>query len=186
MPVRSTAPLAGRKLMRRVPLAAALALLLAGCAAPPIRVPAAPLPPLPSAMQMLAAIHAAGAQDHSVLQIQPLRPPAVRDLQQRAATAQQAGDYAQAAALLDHALQLQPGAPDLLQRRAALALVLGDAAQAQRLAQQAIAHGPQVGALCARSWQTLAEAARVLGDAAQHGAALAHVTACREPIPPGE
>ncbi len=185
MPVRSTAPLAGRKLMRRAPLAAALALLLAGCAAPPARVlPAAPPPP--SALQLLAAIHAAGAQDHSVLQIQPLRPPAVRDLQQRAATAQQAGDYAQAAALLDRALQLQPGAPDLLQRRAALALVLGDAAQAQRLARQAIAHGPQVGALCARSWQTLAEAARVLGDAAQHDAALAHVTACREPIPPGE
>ncbi len=175
MPARSDQTLAWRRLSG----ALLSTVLLGGCTAPALRPPPPPPPTAAQAAQMLAAIHAAGAGDHSVLQVHPLQSAGVDALAAQAHAAVQAGDYATAATLLDAALQREPQAPDLLQARAAVALALGQWTQAQDLALRAVHLGPRAGALCARSWQTLAEAVRAQGDAAGAAAARRRVAVCR-------
>jgi thioredoxin-like negative regulator of GroEL len=180
MSVRPIQALAGRSGARAQRLIAIMVapLLLAACATP-----VAP-PPSPGAAAfdpaaMLAAVRAAGAHDHSVLQVHPLRSPGVAALVRQADAAAAQGDYAGAARLLDRALQFEPHAPDLLQARAEMALAQGD----WTLARQALRRGPRSGALCARGWQTLVEVARVQRDAAAQAQAEQRVAACHEPEP---
>ena len=139
-----------------------------------------------STARMLADIHEAGADDHSVLQIHPLGRSGIDALAARAKTAMHTGDYARAGSLLDRALVLDPKAPNLLQDRAEVALANGNWPRAARLARKSVQYGPRVGALCARGWQTLAEVARAQGETTKYVADLQRVAGCRRPDPLGE
>lgn len=155
--------------------------LLAGCfetAPPPDTRPVMP------AHDMVAAIRAAGAREKSVIDVAPLRDPGVAALQDAAQADQRAGRYADAAAMLDRALQRNPDAPDLLQDRAEVAVRLHDYAAAERLAHRSWSLGPRLGPLCARNWQTIVEMRLAAGDEAGAANARKGVQAChKEGIP---
>ena len=157
----------------RVLPAAGLLLLLAACAAAP------PAPPPPDVPAMLAAIKAAGQRESAGFEVTPLRDAGVSSLLQRAQRARGAGQYAQAAGLIDRALAQDPKAPDLLQERAELAIQLHHYARAEQLARASWKLGPRVGSLCARNWQTVMEMRYVARDAAGIAAAKARRDACR-------
>lgn len=149
------------------------------CTKPPVQ----PSAPEPSAAELVAAIHAAGAQDDSIVRVKPLRQPGVEALLAKADKKAAAGQYEDAATALDQALKLSPKAPDILQKRAELAVRLGDYREAGQLARRSYQLGPKVGGLCARNWQTVFEMRRIAGDAA--GAKVAHkaVAKCEESGP---
>lgn len=132
-----------------------LLLPVAGCSLfshkPPAAQPAAP------SYDLVAAIRAAGADDNSIIDVQPLRDPAVAALVDAAHQDEQAGKYADAATELDQALKITPDAPDLLQDRAEIAVRLKDFSSAQQLAHKSWSLGPKLGPLCARNWQTIVE-----------------------------
>jgi Flp pilus assembly protein TadD len=129
----------------------------AGCSLFAPKTPAPPAPPAPPRHDMVAAIRAAGAADNSVIDVTPLRDPAVAALVDTAHQDEQAGKYADAAAALDRALVITPDAPELLQDRAELAVRLGDFKNAEKLAHKSWSLGPKLGPLCARNWQTIVE-----------------------------
>ena len=189
MSARSVQALAARPGARAQRLSALLAaaLLLGACATAP-QIPPSPPPPLPAAdaARMLAAVRRAGADNHSVLQIHPLRAAGVAALAAQARAAAEVGDYATAAQLFDQALAREPDAPDLLQDRAEMALAQGEWAAAGQFAARALRHGPRFGALCARGWQTLAEIAYAHGQTDQYTIDRQHVDTCRKPNPSGE
>ena len=190
MSTRSVQALAARSGARAQRLSALLAaaLLLGACATAPQAPPPPPPTPLSAAdaARILAAIRRAGADNHSVLQIRPLRPAGVDALAAQARAAVAVGDYATAAQLLDQALAREPDAPDLLQDRAEMALVQGEWAAAGQFAARALRHGPRFGALCARGWQTLAEIAHARGQTDQYTTDRQHVDTCRKLNPSGE
>lgn len=156
-------------------LAATLATLaLAACAT----TPPAPPPP-PPARVMVDAIRTAGQRDRSALQVTPLRDPGVQALVDRARKAGKAGRYAQSARLLDRALAKEPDAPDLLQDRAEMAIFLHHYAHAEQLARASWSHGPRLGRLCTRNWQTVMEMRFVAHDPAGVEAAKKQRDACR-------
>ncbi|MBW8075029.1 MAG: tetratricopeptide repeat protein [Metallibacterium scheffleri] len=189
MSARSVQALAARPGARAQRLSALLvvALLLGACATAP-QIPSSSPPPLPAAdaARMLAAVRRAGADNHSVLQIHPLRAAGVTALAAQARAAAEVGDYATAAQLFDQALAREPDAPDLLQDRAEMALAQGEWAAAGQFAASALRHGPRFGALCARGWQTLAEIAYAHGQTDQYTIDRQHVDTCRKPNPSGE
>ena len=189
MSARSVQALAARPGARAQRLSALLAaaLLLGACATAP-QIPSSSPPPLPAAdaARMLAAVRRAGADNHSVLQIHPLRAAGVAALAAQARAAAEVGDYATAAQLFDQALAREPDAPDLLQDRAEMALAQGEWAAAGQFAASALRHGPRFGALCARGWQTLAEIAYAHGQTDQYTTDRQHVDTCRKPNPSGE
>ncbi|BDU15630.1 tetratricopeptide repeat protein [Lysobacter auxotrophicus] len=132
----------------------ALALaVLAACTSTP------PAPPAPSidAVAAVTAIRAAGGAASTELDVQPIRDPQVDDLREDAAAFEKAGQYAQAVAALDQALQLNPDDPALLQERAEAALLVKDLAGAERFARLGIERGSKVGPLCRRHWETIAQ-----------------------------
>lgn len=157
-------------------------LLLGACTAVVAPTPRPATPPA-NAAAMITAIEAAGARDDSVLQVHPLRSAGVEALAAQARADAQQGDYTAAAQLLDRALSHEPHAPDLLQARAEMAMALGQWDDANSLVREAIRTGPRFGALCARSWQTLAEIAQAQGDAATLSHAQQRVATCRKPDP---
>lgn len=137
--------------------AAACALLLAGCSNPPLPPPASERG---SPTAMVVAIRAAGARDQSVVQVAPLRDPAVDGFLDQAHAAENAGNYADAVAKVDSALKLSPDAPDILQFRAEVEILLRKYAEAESDARRSFMLGPKVGALCASNWQTILEIAQ--------------------------
>jgi len=156
-----------------LPLAAAL---LAACATPaPVE---APRPPAPAPAAMVAAIHAAGEREQSVIAVRPLADPGISAWQAAAEADVQAGHYDAAAAKLDQALKRSPDSPDLLQDRAEVALYQHDYAQAQKLAQRSWALGPKLGPLCARNWETIAQLRQGADDAAGAATAQKWVAKC--------
>ncbi|MBW3549535.1 MAG: hypothetical protein KY442_01565 [Proteobacteria bacterium] len=134
---------------------AALALILGAC------VSTAPVAPVVSpdfdAAAAIGAIRAAGAADADELQVQPLRDPQVEDLREQAAALEAQGAHRAAADRLDQALAINPDDPALLQERAEAALLLREIDDAERLALQAFELGSQVGPLCRRHWETVAQ-----------------------------
>lgn len=142
---------------------------VAGCSLFSRKVPEAPAA-TPS-HDMVAAIRAAGADNNSVIDVNPLRDPAVAALVDAAQQDEQAGKYAKAADEFDQALVITPDAPDLLQDRAEIAVRLGDFGSAEKLAHKSWSLGPKVGPLCARNWQTIVEMRQQAND--QIGAATA-------------
>ncbi|HEY5802602.1 MAG TPA: hypothetical protein VIT90_02760 [Lysobacter sp.] len=132
--------------------ALAVALLVA-CSTTP-----QPLPePLFDAPAAVRAIRAAGGAASSELDVQPLRDPQVEDLRREAERLEKAGQYPQAAAALDQALQLNAGDPALLQERAESALLNQQLDDAERFARQGLDGGSRVGPLCRRHWETIAQ-----------------------------
>jgi tetratricopeptide (TPR) repeat protein len=156
--------------------------LLAGCATPSAPAVDAGAPRLAPA-DMLAAIHAAGGRDDTELAIQPLRDPMVEDLREHAQRAAANGRAADAAAALDHALELVPGDPALLQERAEVAIALGDLATAQADAQRAWDLGGKVGPLCRRHAETLRQVRLAANDATGAAADAARRDACTVAAP---
>jgi hypothetical protein len=103
----------------------------------------------------------------------------VQALVDRARKAGKAGRYAQSARLLDRALAREPDAPDLLQDRAEMAIFLHHYAHAEQLARASWSHGPRLGRLCTRNWQTVMEMRFVEHDPAGVKAAQKQRDACR-------
>jgi len=153
--------------MRRLVLSCTLSavLLLAGCGTV---APSAEAPPLPTfdALAAVAAVRAAGNASASELDVQPLRDPEVEDLRQQSSALEARGMFRAAADALDQALAISAGDPALLQERAEAALLLHQLPDAERLAQRAFAAGSQVGPLCRRHWETVAQARVGLADPA--------------------
>ena len=164
-------------------------MLLAGCASAPAPTPVSPAPSISTAA-LIASIRAAGAQDGSVVNVAPLRPPGVQALLDQVKADEIAGHWHLAAQALDQALALDPRAPDVLQDRAEAAVALARWAQAETLALRSWALGPRVGALCARNWQTVLEMRQITGTGAGAGTgggvarARAARDACRVSGPP--
>lgn len=133
-------------------LALAIALLSACSTTPP------PTPvPVFDAPAAVRAVRATGGAASSELDVQPLRDPQVEDLRKDAEQLEKAGQYPQAAAALDHALQLNPDDPALLQERAEAALLNEQFDDAERFARQGLDGGSKVGPLCRRHWETIAQ-----------------------------
>lgn len=136
---------------------------LAACSQPPA--------PAPQTMRapdhdMVAVIRAAGDRDTSVVEVAPLRDPAVNGLLTDAHNAEAAGNVGAAIAKTDAALQLAPDSPDILQYRAELAVRAKDYGAAENDARRSYALGPKLGGLCMRNWQTVLEIEQLKGNAA--------------------
>lgn len=139
-----------------------LALLLGACATPPTppdRVLSAFDP-----VAAVAAIRAVGVADATELSVQPLRDPQVEDLRQQAAALEGRRLYPASADALDRALAITPDDPALLQERAEVALLLRDLDAAERHALRAFEIGSQVGPLCRRHWETVAQVRSLRGS----------------------
>ncbi len=131
----------------------------------------------------LRAIRDAGRDMDSAVQVQPLRDAAIDGYAQQSREAEARNDYAGAALLLEKALKLAPDAPDLLQSRAEIDIALGDFVAAEKNALQSFKLGPRVGSLCARNWQTVAQARTGMGDAATAQQAGLRLKECRVAAP---
>lgn len=138
--------------IRRTALTVLMLGLVVGCST----TPPAPQPDF-DAVAAVAAIRAAGGAANTELDVQPLRDPQVDDLREEAERLERTGQYPQAAAALDHALQLNPDDPALLQERAEVALLMKQLDEAERFAQQALDRGSKVGPLCRRHMETIAQ-----------------------------
>lgn len=167
--------------MNRMKVLVALApvLLLAACASGP------DTPPVPDydPAAAVAAVRAAGAAAEGELVVNPLGDSDVQDLRQQAERHIAAGQYGQAAAVLDQALALSAKNPELLQLRAEVALWQHQPAQAEQFARRAIAIGTQVGPLCRRHWETVTQARTILaaaGDASMAAPAVAEARRQRD------
>lgn len=160
--------------------AAGLALMVAGCSHPPLPPPA---PDTASPTAMVVAIRAARSADRSVVQVAPLRDPAVDGYLDRAHADENVGKYAQALSKVDAALKLSPDAPDILQFRAEIEILLRNYPAAAADARHSFALGPKVGGLCASNWQTVLEIAKAKNDVANVAAARTRLDACHKPGP---
>ncbi len=156
-------------------------LLLGGCA-----LFAASPPPPPAARaarpnyDLVASIRAAGDREKSIIEVTPLRDPAVTMLQEEARADERAGHYPAAAAKLDQARKLSPESPELLQDRAEIAVRMGNFAMAETLAQQSWSLGPKLGPLCARNGQTVVEMRLQADDGAGAASARKRVQQCHK------
>lgn len=110
------------------------------------------------------AIRAAGANDESVVQINPWRDPAVEGFLAEAAKAENAKQFDQAFSAIGKARNLAPDAPDLLQTEAEIEFLRGNTIEAEKLAYESFRKGPQIGRLCQQNWQTILEARKVFKD----------------------
>ena len=153
-----------------------LAGLLAACATGTPE-PAAPAFDTAAAVR---AVRAAGEADDKELSVQPLRDPQVEDLRQDAVALEARGMVQGAADALDRALAITPDDPALLQERAELALLLGDTGMAAQLATRAFELGSQVGPLCRRHWETIAQVRLATPSPAEGAPAAASVEQARE------
>lgn len=160
-------------------------LLLAACASPGASTTSeAPSSTQVAPERMLATIRAAAGSEHGELAVVPLRDAAVEHHRQRAQTFEDERRYRDAAAELDHALQVLPDDPGLLQERAEMAVALGDYTQAETLARRAWQLGSQVGPLCRRHWATVRQARYAARDGAAAAHAQQQLQACTVGPPP--
>lgn len=157
----------------------AAAPLLGGCALFASAPPPAARPARPN-YDLVAAIRAAGDREKSIIDVSPLRDPAVTALQDGAHADERAGRYPDAAAKLDQALKLSPESPDLLQDRAEIAVRMRDFPLAEKLAHQSWSLGPKLGPLCARNWQTVVEMRLQADDSAGAASARKWVQTCHK------
>jgi len=167
--------------------AAALVVVLAGCAAPaPVVKPAAPNPQAQAdanTTAILASIRSAGAQFDSSVEVKPLRDAAADGALEQAHDLEGQQQIAQAIEAVDKALKIAPNAPDILQYKAELQIQQHEWTQAGALAQKSWELGPKVGALCARNQQTLVHVRESQGDSAGAAQARQQVSGCRVPAP---
>lgn len=168
-------------------LAACLcASILAACSspAPPAKGATKPAPPEnPSAAAALARIRAPDAQFDSIVEVKPLRDPAVDGLLKQAHAAEGQGNIADAMATSARALAIAKDAPDILQYQAELFIEQGDWKRAADIAQKARERGPKTGSLCARTLRTIVETQYALGDTAGMQQAQQQMSGCKVPAP---
>jgi tetratricopeptide (TPR) repeat protein len=132
---------------------------------------------------MVEAIRAASADDQSVVQVAPLRDPAVGGYLDGAHADENAGKYRDALDKINQALKLSPDAPDILQFRAEIEILLRDYAAADSDARKSFELGPKVGGLCASNWQTVLEIAQAKGEEAGVAFARNAREQCHKPGP---
>lgn len=94
----------------------------------------------------------------------PPRLPATASLLQQAEAAAAAGEYEQAAALLERALRVDSGDPVLWSQLAEVRLRQEDWAQAEELAKRSNQLAAQDAGLQRRNWQIIAHSRRMRGD----------------------
>lgn len=154
--------MSGLRRPARCVIVAAMAGAVAACAMVPVAPPAQPtaLPNGVTPQQMVASIRAAAAGSAAELDVQPLRDSQVEDLRQEAAALEARGLYADAAAVLQQALAVNPGDPAVMQEMAETAVLLWQFDQAGQLARRAFASGSGVGPLCRRHWATVEQVAQ--------------------------
>ena len=124
-------------------------------------------------------------EDSAGVQVFPLQNPAVKELIADAGAAESAGDYSQAAALLERALRIQPQDPEILQGLAEVQMQMEDYGQALNFATRSYEVGPRVGEICSRNWRTISVAREYLGDHGGSVEAERRATACMNTKPEG-
>ncbi|MGB0133642.1 tetratricopeptide repeat protein [Dokdonella sp.] len=139
--------------------------------------------PEPASVTAVRAIRDAGASEESVLQINPLRDPAVKGFLAEAAEAEKAQQFDAAFVAIGKARNLAPEAPDLLQYEAEIELLRGNTIEAEKLAYESFKNGPQIGRLCQQNWQTILEARKIFKDAEYLPYAESKRDACKVPRP---
>ena len=158
-------------------LAVVFALALAACAGtPPSSAPA------PEA-EVESRVREPARQDSAGVQVFPLQNPAVKELIADAGAAESAGDYSQAAILLERALRIQPRDPEILQGLAEVQLQMKDYEQALNFAVRSYDIGPRVGEICSRNWRTISVARDHLGDRPGSKEAEGRAVACMSTKP---
>lgn len=154
----------------------ACAALLGACSSAPTATPArAP----ESSHDIIAAIHAAGQRDQSVLSVTPLRDPALQLLLQAAQSDVIKGNLDAAAKALARARVRAPSDPEVVQHQAEVAVRQQHYVDAERLARQSFELGPKLGSLCARNWQTVIEMRQLAHDAPGAQAAREALARCQ-------
>lgn len=179
----SSAPAVPSRASRVAVLAALLVLALGACTQAPVRPPVVEAPAYDPVV-IVSSIRASGAATATELDVQPLRNAEVEDLRQQAAVHERGGRAGDAAAALDQALAIVPDDAAVLQERSEVALLLRDLDGAERFAREAAARGTQVGPLCRRHQETLAQLAdlraRRLPDDPAHARAAVDARAKRD------
>ena len=159
-------------------------MFLAACAQPGPTVKADIKPTIqPDAAAAVVSIREAGARFDSSVEVHPLRDPAVDGLVRQAHAFEAQQELPQAIDAVAKALKIAPESPDLLQYQAELLIESGDWQTGAAYAQSSYERGPKVGALCARSLQTLIEANTVFGNDARIAQARQQMLGCRVPAP---
>ena len=130
-------------------------------------------------------VRAPAEEESAGVQVYPLQNPAVVELMQQAGAAEQAGDYAAAAVLLERALRIRPRDPEILQHMAEVKLQAEDYDQALSFAVRSYDIGPRVGEICARNWRTISVAREYLGDPGGAGEAETRAGRCMNTKPEG-
>lgn len=154
-------------------------MLLSGCAGwtPPAEAPQE------EQEEVESRVREPARQDSAGVQVFPLQNPAVKELLADASAAEAAGDYGQAAVLLERALRIQPRDPEILQNMAEVQLHLKDYEQALNFAVRSYDTGPRVGEICSRNWRTIGVARERLGDPSGASEAKQRATACMNTPP---
>lgn len=167
----------------RILLAAMSVFVVAACS--PVTPPARPDQPtkLAPTPYPVSSIRKAGTGDDSVIQVAPLREAAVEGWLKEAVDAEKRNDWKAAVAATEKALKLSPEAPDILQELAEREVAVMNYARAEELAMKSFQLGPQIGALCAKNWQTLVVTRTAMNDEAERDKAMARVKACRKSGP---
>lgn len=124
-------------------------------------------------------------QDSAGVQVRPLQNQAVVQLTDEARRAEHAGDFDQAAVLIERAMRIQPRDPELMQHMAEIQLSKGDYEQALNFAVRSYDIGPRVGEICARNWRTIGVAKGHLEDPAGASEAEGRVGECMNTRPVG-
>ncbi len=137
-------------------LVAVLVVMLSACAG---------YSPVPAAdREVETRVRTPASQKSEGVQVFPLQNPAVKELMADAGHAETAGDYNQAAVLLERALRIQPRDPEILQQMAEVQLQKENYEQALNFAVRSYDIGPRVGEICDRNWRTISVARDHLGD----------------------
>ena len=162
---------------RLVFLSVVLAVLLSACAS------TEPWPASEPDREVESRVREPAREDSAGVQVFPLQNPAVKELLADAGTAESAGDYGQAATLLERALRIQPRDPEILQNLAEVQLQIKDYEQALNFATRSYDIGPRVGEICSRNWRTISVSREHLGDHAGSVQAEQKATACMNTKP---
>jgi tetratricopeptide (TPR) repeat protein len=144
-----------------------------------------PGPSTPQDQEVEARVREPARQDSEGIQVFPLQNPAVKELLADASTAEQTGDYGQAASYLERALRIQPRDPEILQSMAEVQLQMKDYEQALNFASRSYDIGPRVGEICSRNWRTISVSREHLGDHPGSVEAETKATVCMNTKPRG-
>ncbi len=120
--------------------------------------------PAPESREVESRVRVPASQESEGVQVFPLQNSAVKELLADAGNAEIAGEYNQAAVLLERALRIQPRDPEILQQMAEVQLQKRDYKQALNFAVRSYDIGPRVGEICNRNWRTISVAREHLGD----------------------